>query len=67
MTSEDSLVRFCNSREIQLFLLLDRYEMQLHTSCDYVMKNFGIRQNARAEEVEALQQAKQILSGAMAN
>jgi len=28
------------------------------------MKNFGVRQEARAQEIEALQQAKQILSGA---
>jgi len=36
----------------------------LHAECDYVMKNFMIRQKARSEEVEALQQAKQILGGA---
>merc|ERR1719162_2311124 len=37
---------------------------ELHQSCDYVMKNFVIRQTARDEEVEALKQAKAILSGA---
>merc|ERR1719409_1385008 len=31
----------------------------LHGECDYVMKNFMIRQKARADETEALQQAKQ--------
>jgi len=36
----------------------------LHVSCDYVMKNFDIRQQARDEEVDALKQAKSILSGA---
>jgi hypothetical protein len=36
----------------------------LHKSCDYVMKNFDIRQEAMGEEVEALRQAKAILSGA---
>merc|ERR1719359_1590837 len=36
----------------------------LHAECDYVMKNFMIRQKGRAEEIEALQQAKQILGGA---
>jgi hypothetical protein len=36
----------------------------LHSECDYVMKNFMIRQKARSEEIEALQQAKQILGGA---
>jgi len=28
------------------------------------MKNFGIRQEGRAQEIAALQQAKQILNGA---
>jgi len=35
----------------------------LHKSCDYILKNFDIRQTARDEEVEALKQAKAILSG----
>jgi len=36
----------------------------LHSSCDFVLKNFDIRQEARDQEVEALRQAKAILSGA---
>jgi hypothetical protein len=36
----------------------------LHAECDYLIKNFGTRQEARSQEIEALQQAKQILSGA---
>ena len=36
----------------------------LHKECDYLLKNFGVRQKARGEEIEALQQAKQILDGA---
>merc|ERR1719230_1286972 len=43
---------------------LGKYNADLHGECDYVMKNFGIRQKARAQEIEALQQAKQILNGA---
>merc|ERR1719482_609980 len=43
---------------------LAKTNADLHGECDYVMQNFGIRQKARAEEVEALQQAKQILNGA---
>merc|ERR1719310_1884048 len=35
----------------------------LHKACDYLLKNFDIRQTARDEEVEALKQAKAILSG----
>lgn len=36
----------------------------LHQECDFVLKNFDIRQTARAGEIEALKQVKQILSGA---
>lgn len=43
---------------------LSNYNAQLHQSCDFVMKNFDLRQTARDEEVEALKQAKAILSGA---
>jgi len=43
---------------------LGKYNGDLHAECDYVMKNFGIRQEARAAEIQAMQQAKQILSGA---
>jgi len=43
---------------------LGKYNGDLHAECDYVMKNFGIRQESRAAEVEAMQQAKQILNGA---
>jgi predicted RNase H-like nuclease (RuvC/YqgF family) len=43
---------------------LSNYNAELHESCDFVLKNFDIRQTARAEEIEALKQAKAILSGA---
>merc|ERR550537_1119829 len=43
---------------------LAKYKAGLHEDCDYLLKNFGIRQEARGAEIEALQQAKQILSGA---
>merc|ERR1719301_298449 len=39
-------------------------EADLHKSCDFTLKNFDIRQAARDQEVEALRQAKAILSGA---
>jgi len=39
-------------------------EAQLHQDCDFILKNFSIRQTAREEEIEALKQAKAILSGA---
>merc|ERR1719265_762277 len=34
-----------------------------HKACDFTIKNFDIRQTARDEEIEALKQAKAILSG----
>merc|ERR1712038_1173374 len=43
---------------------LSNYDAELHQACDFVMKNFDVRQTARDEEVEALKQAKAILSGA---
>merc|ERR1719311_947315 len=43
---------------------LAKYTGELHGECDYVLKNFDVRQQACAEEMEALQQAKQVLSGA---
>jgi len=43
---------------------LSNYNAELHQNCDFVMKNFEIRQTARDEEIEALKQAKSILSGA---
>mmetsp|Transcript_37299 Transcript_37299/g.97748 ORF Transcript_37299/g.97748 Transcript_37299/m.97748 type:complete len:375 (+) Transcript_37299:1028-2152(+) len=36
----------------------------LHKTCDFLLKNFDIRQEARAQEMEALRQAKALLSGA---
>lgn len=37
---------------------------ELHQSCDFTLKNYETRQNARAAEMEALSQGKMILSGA---
>merc|ERR1719379_1874758 len=39
----------------------------LHKTCDFVMKNFDIRQSARDDEIEGLKKAKAILSGAKFN
>eukprot|EP00397_Hematodinium_sp_SG-2012_P021765 GEMP01022507.1.p1 GENE.GEMP01022507.1~~GEMP01022507.1.p1 ORF type:complete len:693 (+),score=231.64 GEMP01022507.1:111-2189(+) len=40
------------------------YKQDLHQSCDFVIKNFDVRQQARLEEIEAIGAAKAILSGA---
>lgn len=42
---------------------LEQQNVDLHKACDFVVKNFDIRQTARDQEVEALRQVKAILSG----
>merc|ERR1719387_2054175 len=49
--------------EEDLLSLLKTYQT-LHTDCDFLLKYFDVRQTKRAEEIEALQQAKAIFSGA---
>jgi len=63
--AEGQLVQANQELESTLLELeqLSNYNAELHQSCDFVMNNFEIRQTARDEEVEALKQAKAILSG----
>merc|ERR1719473_2001544 len=44
--------------------MLANESADLHSSCDFVLKNFDIRQASRDEEIEALKQSIAILSGA---
>jgi len=64
--AEENLQQAITDKEAALLELeeLSNYNAELHQSCDFVMKNFEIRQTARDEEIEALKQAKSILSGA---
>jgi chromosome segregation ATPase len=64
--AEADLVEAKENKEAAMLELeqLANYKAELHSSCDFVMKNFEIRQTARDEEIEALKQAKAILSGA---
>jgi chromosome segregation ATPase len=64
--AETDLTQANTDKEAVLLELeqLSNYNAELHQSCDFVMKNFEIRQTARDEEIEALKQAKAILSGA---
>merc|ERR1719420_2007434 len=64
--AEHDLVKANEDKEATLLELeqLSNYNAELHQSCDFVLKNFEIRQTARDEEIEALKQAKAILSGA---
>merc|ERR550537_408992 len=43
---------------------LSKENANLHKECDYLLKNFDLRQKARGEETESLQQAKSLLNGA---
>merc|ERR1719159_151740 len=63
--AEGALVEAKEEREAVLLELeqLSNYNAELHQSCDFTTKNFELRQTARAEEIEALRQAKAILSG----
>jgi len=64
--ADSDLVENTEAKENSLKELeqLSSYNAELHKSCDYIMKNFEVRQAARDEEVEALRQAISILSGA---
>merc|ERR1712036_169884 len=64
--AEAELVETKEAKEATMLELeqLSNYNAELHQSCDFVMKNFDVRQTARDEEIEALKQAKAILSGA---
>jgi hypothetical protein len=45
-------------------LTLGEYAQELHKKCDFLLKNFDLRQSSRTQELEALAQAKAIFSGA---
>jgi hypothetical protein len=45
-------------------LATQKYVQMLHTDCDWLIKYFDVRQQARADEVDALKSAKAVLSGA---
>merc|ERR1712187_411029 len=64
--NEGELVETKEAKDAAMLELeqLSNYNAELHQSCDFVMKNFEVRQTARDEEIEALKQAKAILSGA---
>ena len=63
--AEADLVETKEAKEAAMLELeqLANYKAELHQSCDFVLKNFDLRQTARDEEVEALKQAKAIHPG----
>merc|ERR1719497_297371 len=57
--AEGELVETKEAKEAVMLELeqLSNYDAELHQSCDFVLKNFDVRQTARDEEIEALKQA----------
>merc|ERR1712129_584598 len=53
--AESELVETKEAKEAVMLELeqLSNYNAELHQSCDFVMKNFDVRQTARDEEIEA--------------
>merc|ERR1719321_2277712 len=49
---------------IEDLLTLGEYGQELHKKCDFLIKNFNLRQESRTGEIEALNSAKAIFSGA---
>merc|ERR1719420_1132121 len=52
------------SETIDNLLKLGEHSVALHQQCDYLIKNYEIRQSSRAEEIESLKNALAIFSGA---
>merc|ERR1719473_2667945 len=46
------------------YLAAGEYKQQLHGECDWLLSNFDLRKSARADEIDALSNAKAVLSGA---
>merc|ERR1719238_209000 len=45
-------------------MALGEYIASLHGSCDFLLKNFDLRREARSGEIDAMQKAKAVLNGA---
>merc|ERR1711920_397060 len=60
---EKSMAKADLAATVDLLEGLYRTNGDLHKSCDYILKNFDARQAARAAEIQALKEAKAILSG----
>merc|ERR1719252_34129 len=45
-------------------MALGEYVAQLHGNCDFLLKNFDVRKEARSGEIDAIGKAKAVLSGA---
>lgn len=63
--AEEDLNQATMDRDNSMLLLeqLSNRKATLHQSCDFILNNFDLRQGSRTEEINALKQAKGILSG----
>merc|ERR1719443_2096509 len=63
---EDELLANHEALKAKKYELMDveKYIMELHKECDWIMKNYELRKSARAGEVDSLKNAKAVLSGA---
>merc|ERR1719456_298059 len=50
--------------KVKELMATEQYIASLHAECDWLIQNYDVRKTARAGEVEALKNAKAVLSGA---
>jgi len=50
--------------KVKELMATEKYISSLHAECDWLISNFDLRKNARAGEIDALKNAKAVLSGA---
>jgi len=51
-------------QDLQDLEIIRGYVQDLHGSCDFILENYDVRKEARAQEIEALKNAKATLAGA---
>jgi len=61
--AELSMAKTDHAQTMQQLEGLNDTNGDLHKACDYILKNFDARQQARTAEMDALREAKNILSG----
>jgi len=65
-SKEEALLAEKTSKDASVKELMgtEKYIASLHAECDWLLKYFDVRKEARTSEIESLQQAKAVLSGA---
>jgi len=64
--TETSLMKAKDERtsKTKELMAMEQYISSLHGECDWLISNFNLRKEARAGEIESLNQAKAVLAGA---